>query len=146
MPEKTFSGVTASIFVFESGKPQNEQNIIGWDNAPSEQNIEYLESFYQVDPDKALFIIKNHINQEANVDFDLRSFDINSKKNYYNITIKVIEILGGYKYTENFEDAIDLLMFYFEKRPDLIMDFYFVLRERFLYDKYSYRDNKSGID
>ena len=87
-----------------------------------------------------LFIIKNHINQEANVDFDLRSFDINSKKNYYNITIKVIEILGGYKYTENFEDAIDLLMFYFEKRPDLIMDFYFVLRERFLYDKYSYRD------
>lgn len=30
LPEKTFSGVTASIFVFESGKPQNEQNIIGY--------------------------------------------------------------------------------------------------------------------
>ena len=124
----------------ECAKYIEDSIIAAWDNAPSEQNIEYLESFYQVDPDKALFIIKNHINQEANVDFDLRSFDINSKKNYYNITIKVIEILGGYKYTENFEDAIDLLMFYFEKRPDLIMDFYFVLRERFLYDKYSYRD------
>lgn len=124
----------------ECAKYIEDSIIAAWDNAPSEQNMEYLESFYQVDPDKALFIIKNHINQEANVDFDLRSFDINSKKNYYNITIKVIEILGGYKYTENFEDAIDLLMFYFEKRPDLIMDFYFVLRERFLYDKYSYRD------
>ncbi len=30
LPEKTFSGVTASIFVFESGKPQNGQNIIGY--------------------------------------------------------------------------------------------------------------------
>lgn len=114
--------------------------IAAWDNAPVEQDMEYLESFYQVNPDKALSIIKNHINQEAKVHFDLQNYDINSKKNYHNITTKVIEILGGYKYTENFEDAIDLLMLYFEKRPDLIMDFYFVLSERFLYDKYSYID------
>lgn len=30
-------------------------------------------------------------------------------------------------------------MRYFKKRPDLIMDFYFVLSERLLYDKYSYK-------
>ena len=30
LPEKIFSGVTASVFVFESGKPQNGQNIIGY--------------------------------------------------------------------------------------------------------------------
>lgn len=30
LPEKIFTGVTASIFVFESGKPQNGQNIIGY--------------------------------------------------------------------------------------------------------------------
>ena len=129
------------IFNSEECTKYIEDSIIAaWDNAPMEQDMEYLESFYQVNLDKALSIIKNHIDQDVNVDFDLHSFDINSKKNYHNIKTKVIEILGGYKYTENFEDAVDLLMLYFEKRPDLIMDFYFVLSERLLYDKYSYRD------
>jgi type I restriction-modification system DNA methylase subunit len=30
LPENTFNGVTTSIFVFEAGKPQNKQNIIGY--------------------------------------------------------------------------------------------------------------------
>ena len=30
LPEKIFTGVTASVFVFEAGKPQNGQNIIGY--------------------------------------------------------------------------------------------------------------------
>ena len=30
LPEKLFSGTTASIFVFEAGKPQNSTNIIGY--------------------------------------------------------------------------------------------------------------------
>lgn len=30
LPEKIFSGTTASIFVFDAGKPQNNQNIIGY--------------------------------------------------------------------------------------------------------------------
>ena len=124
----------------ECAKYIEDSIIAAWDNAPMEQDMEYLEAFYQVNPDKALSIIKNQIDQETNVDFDLHVFDINAKKNYHNITTKVIEILGGYKYTENFEDAVDLLMLYFEKRPDLIMDFYFVLSDKFLYDKYSGRN------
>lgn len=76
--------------------------------------MEYLESFYRVNPDKALSIIKNCIDQESNVDFDLHSFDINSKKISQNYK-KIIEILGGYKYTKNFEDAVDLLMLYYKK-------------------------------
>lgn len=121
-----------------------EKSIISaWRNAPAGQEMEYLESFYRVDPDKALSIIKKHIEQENAVAFDLHSYDINSKKNYYNISTKEIEILGGYKYTDNFDDAIDLLMLYFTKRPDLIMDFYFVLSERLLYDKYSWKNKYS---
>lgn len=30
LPEKTFSGTTTSVFVFEAGQPQNRQNIIGY--------------------------------------------------------------------------------------------------------------------
>ena len=118
-----------------------ENSIISaWENAPTGQEMEYLESFYRVDPDRALSMIKKHIDQEQSVAFDLRNYDISSKKNYHKISTKEIEILGGYKYTDNFDDAVDLLMVYFTKRPDLIMDFYFVLSERLLYDKYSWRN------
>ncbi len=129
------------IFNSEECVKYIEDSIIAaWDKAPVEQDMEYLEAFFRVNPDKALSIIKKQIDQEINVDFDLHSFDINAKKNYHNITTEIIEILGGYKYTESFEGAVDLLMLYFEKRPDLIMDFYFVLSDRFLYDMDSYRD------
>lgn len=125
----------------EVAKYVEDSIIIAWDNSPVDQEMVYLESFYQVNSDKALSIIKNHIDKENSVDFDLHNFDVNSKKNHHNISTKEIEILGGYKYTANFEDAIDLLMFYFAKRPDLIMDFYFVMCDRLLYDKNSWRDN-----
>ena len=129
------------IFGSEEVVKYVEDSIItAWNNAPAEQEMEYLQSFYQVDSEKALYIIKKHIERENVVDFDLRSFDIDSKKNYHNISTKEIEILGGYKYTENFEDAVDLLMLYFTKRPDLIMDFYFVVDDRLLYDKYSWKN------
>lgn len=51
-----------------------------WDSVPENQNLDYLESFYQINPDKALSIIKSHIEQEKYVDFDLHNFDVNSLK------------------------------------------------------------------
>lgn len=112
-----------------------------WNNVPENQNLDYLESFYLINPDKALSLIKSYIDQEKYVNFDLHSFDGNLQKNHHNISTKIIEILGGFKFTQNYEDAIDLLMRYFDRRPDLIMDFYSVFSERLLYDKHSYKDN-----
>lgn len=131
--------------IFDSEDVANylENSIISaWDNAPDGQDMEYLEAFHQVNPDKTLCIMKKKIEQEKKcADFDMHSFDVNSKKNRHNISTKEIEILGGFKYTESFNDSIELLMSYFEKRPDLIMDFYFVICDHLLYDKYSWKNN-----
>lgn len=139
------------IFNSDELKKMVKDSIISaWNHAEIGQEIEYLESFYTVDSDKALSIIKNRINQEESVAFDLRGFDIDGNKNNHYSVIKEIEILGGYKNTDSFEDAVDLLMLYFTKRPDLIMDFYSVITKRFLYDKYSsknkYNQEKCLID
>ncbi len=115
--------------------------ISAWNNAPDEQEMDYLEAFHNVNPDKALCTIKRKIEKENNLNFDLLSFDLDSKKNNHSISTKEIEILGGFKYTESFDDSIELLLTYFEKRPDLIMDFYFVICDRILFDKYS-RNNE----
>ena len=134
------------IEIFDSSelvKYVEDSVIAAWNNAPAGQGMEYLESFCQVNPDKALFLLKKRIECGNAVKFDLRSFDIDSKKNYHNISTTEIKILGGYKYTACFEDAVELLLLYFKKRPDLIMDFYFVLCDRFLYDKNSYIDKYS---
>ena len=126
------------IFNSENVTCYVENSIIAaWNNAPDEQEMEYLEAFHQVNPDKALSNIKKKIEKEKYADFDLHNFDVDSKKNYHNISTKEILILGGFKYTESFNDSIELLISYFKKRPDLIMDFYFVICEKFLYDKYS---------
>ena len=107
-----------------------------WEKAPVEHEAEYLEAFYQIDPIKALTIIKKKLEREAKVTFNLQSLDIEKKKNYHRVETKEIEILGGYKYTDYYEDAIDLMLLYFEKRPDLVMDFYFSITEG-LFDKHS---------
>lgn len=114
-----------------------------WDNAPPQQEMEYLKSFYQVNLDKSLYIIKKLITKQSITDCDLSSFDFDSKKNNFDINTIEIEILGGFKHTERFDDAVDLLMLYFKKRPDLIMDVYFVLSRMYLYDKYSYKHKYS---
>jgi hypothetical protein len=111
-----------------------------WNNVPESQHLDYLECFYLINPDKALSIIKSYIEQEEYVDFDLHTFDVNSPKKHNSFSTNIIEILGGFKFTQNYEDAIDLLMCYFDRRPDLIMEFYSIFSERFLYDRNSYKD------
>ena len=130
------------IFNSEDVAKYVENSVIyAWNNAPEGQDVEYLEAFHQVNPDKALSIIKRKVEKEKYTDFDMRNFDVYSKKNYHNISTREIGILGGFKYTELFNESIELLMLYFGKRPDLVMDFYFVICDQLLYDKYS-RNNK----
>ena len=65
------------IFNSEELSHYVEESIIdAWDDAPEDQEILYLESFYQVDPDRALCIIKKHIDNDRSVDFNLCYEDI----------------------------------------------------------------------
>ena len=111
-----------------------------WENAPAQYEAEYLNSFYYADIIKALTIIKRKIEEEANATVDLQSFDIEKKKNYHRIETKEIRILAGYKYTDYYAEAIDLMLRYYEKRPDLVMDFYFAITEG-LFDEFSGNTN-----
>ena len=114
--------------------------ISAWDNAPNSQKKEYLEAFYVVDLDRALCIIKENIDNEKNIDFDLHNLDISKNRKHGSIETKEIEILSGYKHTEYFEDAFELMLLYFSKRPDLVIDFYSVITECLIFDKNSWKD------
>ena len=101
-----------------------ESIISAWDNAPPEHEMEYLESFYSVDPDRALYLIKNHIEKIT-------------KEEDINVITKYINILGGFKYTNNYTDSIDLIIELYAKRPDLKNLIVSMINNKLLYDQKS---------
>ena len=116
------------------GKQINE----AWDTAPSAYENAYLEVFYQVNPIKSLLAIKNVVVNDEHKEFNFTIRDLEGKKNNNTIQTPIIEILSGYKYLECFDEALELLFAYLEKRADLFMDFYHAIINNTLYDEKSY--------
>lgn len=125
-----------SIFHSTDLMKEVERSIISaWETAPQEQFTEYLESFHLINQEKSLAYIKDYISQQKQNDFDLQLYNLESLDKTNQVTNIIIKVLGGFKYTENFELSIELLLIYFKKRPDLIEDFFFVINHNFLFDK-----------
>lgn len=96
-----------------------------WENEPYSSDSRFLYHFYNVDRIKSIKMIKKEIDDCEGKTFDLKEFNFHSKENNQRIDDKKIEILSNFKYGELEDEAIDLLIAYYKKRPDLIMDFYF---------------------
>ena len=116
-----------------------KQVDISWNKADKCQQAEYLKCFHALNEEKSLSILKQKIHDEQCIVMDISKFDIENKKNYNNIESEEINILSSFKYSEYFEDAMELLLFYYKKRPDLIMDFYFAFSDRMSIDVTSYK-------
>lgn len=108
-----------------------------WKNEPYYSDSRFLYHFYNVDRIKAIKMIKKEIDDCDEKTFDLKEFDFHSKENNQRIDDKKIEILSNFKYGELEEEAIDLLIEYYKKRPDLIMDVYFAFILNFGIDEHS---------
>lgn len=96
-----------------------------WNEEPYSSDSKFLYHFYNVDRTKAIKMIKREIEDSKVEQIDLNKFDFNGKKNDQRIDDKKIEILSNFKYGGLEDEAIELLIKYYKKRPDLIMDFYF---------------------
>lgn len=118
--------------------------ISAWDHAPADQEDTYMDVFGTVDPYRTLSFLKSQIDQEEEIKFDLHTYDIDSKKNNSIIKSNIIKILGRFKHTYSFEDAFDLLLVYYSKRPDLFMDFYFMMCDHLLFDEFSLENEFQG--
>lgn len=109
-----------------------------WDKATDSEQANYIEAFYLLNQEKALTYLKKYVDNTETVSYDLHTFDFETKINHREIETQEIRIFAGYKYTDYFEEAIDLLLMLYAKRPDFIMDIYFALTEGMMFDKNSY--------
>ncbi len=112
-----------------------------WESASNDVQNDYLHCFYYFNLEKTLTLIYERITGEYECNLDISQLDFYSKKNYQSITNSNIELLSGLKYSEFYKEAIELLMLYFKKRPDLFMEFYFALTVNFGFDKNSSKYN-----
>ena len=128
------------LFYSEDMKNYIEKQVnISWNKADESQQVDYLKCFHALNEEKTLSILKQKIDSTKCIEMDISQFDIDSKKNCNNIECEEIIILSSFKYSEYFEDAMELLLLYYKKRPDLIMDFYFAFSNRMSFDVNSYK-------
>ncbi len=102
------------------------------------ENFEYLKAFYQFNEEKSLAYIKKKIDLMDEEDILLDYSKLKERENYKLISSELIEILGNFKYSNSYELALELILYYFKKRPSEARNFYIILSDRLGYDKYSY--------
>lgn len=111
-----------------------------WETDKYTNDFKFMTYFYSVNQLKSLVILKKEIDNMETINYLIKNEDITEKKNYVNIDDKIVEVLCGFKYSEHSAEAIDLLLLYFEKRPDLVINFYFAFTLHYGIDEYSYEN------
>lgn len=98
---------------------------------------EYVKVFYRANPTEALLLVKDKIDNTPQANTAVEDLKIDDRNNSFNDDI--LEILGGFSNTNDLSTALDLYFLYYEKRPDLIDQFYNVGKNYYGVDKDSYK-------
>ena len=93
--------------------------------------LEFVKVFFRVNPTETLLILKNKIELEDSVVFEISDINTEKGKNYQSVTNDIIEVLGGFADMEDLQAALDLFFKYYLKRPDLYMQFYHTINRSF---------------
>lgn len=93
-----------------------------WNEEPYNSDSNFLELFHNVNIIKTLSILKEEIRIEKKIKYSSQFLKIDNLKKHNCLNKKII-ILSSLKDTEYESSALDLLLQYLEKRPDLLSDF-----------------------
>lgn len=110
-----------------------------WNTIEDEnENFEYVKTFYRINEEKSLAYIKSKIDKIEKEEIFIESLDLEERKNNNSIKSEMVEVLGGFKYSSNYELALELIIYYFNKKPSEIFDFYILFSDRLGYDQNSF--------
>lgn len=99
-----------------------------WNENPYNEDLEFFESFYNVDRLKALAIIKKEVDEESEEELK-EEFLIEKKLN--EITNKKVSILTLFKDADYEQESIDLLLYYLGKKPSIFNETVQCLKNNF---------------
>lgn len=99
--------------------------------------FEYVKVFFQLNPVETLIILKEVIDADHNVDFNIDELDFNKENQQQPVTDDIINILCGYDGLSELPEALDLLFLYLAKRPDQYIQFYNAITQHLGITKHS---------
>lgn len=106
-----------------------------WDRIESDTETfwPFFKAFHMVRPTKTLSLMQEEIERQQQCPFDVQAsmprkdrLDVNA-----NALDDIIQILGSFEYHDELSTAVELLLLYYKKRPDLYKQFYYVFAEQF---------------
>lgn len=115
---------------------ENEINA-AWEACRACDEKEYVKAFRAVNEEKALLYAKRIIDETESVLYDLDI--VNFPKEIRNVYEKdeIVQVLTAFGGSEQYNTAIDLLLAYFSKRPDIGKEICYGIIERMGIDIYS---------
>lgn len=125
---RTISACNILLNVFSDEnlhKYLEEQINIIWDEVKdnAEKFEMFFKSFHMIRPTETLLIIKERIDKTGTVSFDTTKIDIKNEDGNQ-IKDDIISVLCNFHNHQQLPEAIELLLQYYEKRPDLFEEFY----------------------
>lgn len=111
---------------------ETQINIV-WDDLESdaEKFLPFFKAFHMVRPTQTLLLLQEYIEQETYHPFDVSTLQLDDDQQGQNISDDILQILSSFENHSELPTALDLLLLYFKKRPDLFEQFCSVYAGRF---------------
>lgn len=105
--------------------------------------LEFIKSFHELIPEETLAYVKRKIDLLPEKKQNLLSFDFAKTRNPECISSELIDILSRFKYSDNFESAIQLALYCFEKNTENPVDILSLFSNKWGIDIKSYTHDYS---
>lgn len=126
--------ILLNVFSDQSVREYVESQIkIVWDKLESnvKKFLPFFKAFHMVRPTQTLLLLQEYIEQEAYHPFDVKTLPFDDDQHSANVSDDVLQILSSFENHSELPTALDLLLLYYQKRPDLFEQFYSVYTEHF---------------
>ena len=130
---------------------ESQINIV-WDKIENdtESFLPFFKAFHMVRPTQTLLLIQKQIEQEQCHPFDVQTLAHDNDRPEKNVTDDIIQILGSFENHSELPTALDLLLQYYKKRPDLYEQFYSTFAGRFEVDidsqRFGYYTQRTAVE
>lgn len=122
------------LFTDEDAKTYtlDELNCV-WSNLEKDSNRFplFFEKFYMIRPTQTLIILRNQINQTVPTAYDVHTIDLINSDHNVPISDSIITKLCNFSDEPEVSTAIDLMLQYYQKRPDLFLQIHSAITQYF---------------
>lgn len=95
----------------------------------------FFKAFHIIRPTETLLFLKERIENELPIDFDVLTIEFKDINDGIQISDEIIELLCSFNNSAQLPEAIELLLEYYTKRPDLFNEVYTAFVREFGIDK-----------